>query len=54
MVRSISGSWAIAGLFLLFLASVCVYYAAPSLWPADQSNLEEARTPLPAGPRKYQ
>jgi hypothetical protein len=54
MMRSLSGGWAVAGTFLLFVISLGVYLAAPSLFPADKANVEQYHVPLPAGPHKYQ
>jgi hypothetical protein len=54
MTRSLSGGWAVVGTFLLFVISIGVYLAAPSLFSADEANLEQTHVPLPAGPHKYQ
>jgi len=54
MTRSFSGGLAVAGTFLLFVVSVGVYLAAPSLFPAGETTVEQPHVPLPAGPRKYQ
>jgi hypothetical protein len=52
MTRSFGGGWAVAGTFLLFVISVGVYLAAPSLFPAGEASVEKPHVPLPAGPHK--
>jgi hypothetical protein len=47
-------TWLVLATFLAFCTSVGVYLAAPTLFPPGHDSVESTRTPLPAGPRKYQ
>lgn len=47
-------TWLVLVTFLVFCTSVGVYLAAPTLFPPGKDSVESSRTPLPAGPRKYQ